>query len=131
MQAPPVPLDTTSSPAPIFSFAAFAAVADRLERVLDFETEALSHNRPCNLVESCGRKRQGLLELSRLLPTLASTEERERARGRLSRLESKIERNRKVLDVQIGAVRQVADIIARTLRDAESDGTYSMLAGRP
>lgn len=111
--------------APTFSFAAFAAVADRLEAVLDFETESLTRHRPCDLADTCGRKRQGLLELSRFLPSLATVAEREGAKGRLGRLEQKIELNRRALDVQIGAVREVADIIANTLRDAESDGTYS------
>lgn len=121
----PAPSDLPQAAAPLFSFAAFAAVAERLESVLDHETEALRHNRPCDLVETCGRKRQGLLELTRFLPSLATAEERESARGRIVRLEGKIERNRQVLDVRIGAVREVSDIIARTMRDAESDGTYS------
>lgn len=119
------PTDLPRPAAPLFSFAAFAAVAERLEVVLDHETEALRHNRPCDLVETCGRKRQGLLELSRFLPSFATVEEREAARSRIGRLETKIERNREMLDVRIGAVREVSDIIARSMREAESDGTYS------
>ena len=125
MSSHPAPTELPQPAAPLFSFTAFAAVAERLEFVLDQETEALWHNRPCDLVETCGRKRQGLLELSRFLPSLATVAEREEARGRIGRLESKIERNRQVLDVRIGAVREVADIIARSMREAESDGTYS------
>lgn len=130
MPAMPHAADAAPPAAPLFSFAAFAAVADRLEAVLDHETEALRRNRACDLADTCGRKRQGLLELTRFLPSLATAEEREGARGRLGRLDAKLALNRQVLDVQIGAVRRVADIIARTLRDAESDGTYSMQAGR-
>lgn len=130
MPALPLAIEITKMPAPLFSFAAFAAVADRLEAVLDLETESLRHNRPCDLAETCGRKRQGLLELTRFLPSLATSEEREGARSRLGRLEGKIAQNHAVLDIRIGAVRQVADIISRTLREADSDGTYSMMAGR-
>ena len=50
----------------------------------------------------------------------------EQARFRLDRLSEKLERNRRVLDVQLRAVREVSDIIAGAIRDAESDGTYSM-----
>lgn len=130
MPALPLAIETAPAAVPLFSFAAFAAVADRLEAVLDLETEALRRNGACDLAETCGRKRQGLLELTRFLPSLATAEEREGARGRLGRLEGKIAQNRHALEVRIGAVRQVADIIACTLREAESDGTYSMLAGR-
>ncbi|MDX7950355.1 hypothetical protein P7D22_04080 [Lichenihabitans sp. Uapishka_5] len=129
MSARPAPNDPSAANG-TFSFAAFLAVAERLEAVLDHETESLRRNRPCDLIDTCGRKRQSLLELSRFMPRLTSVAEREGARGRLGRLEAKLETNRQVLDVRIGAVRQVADIISRTLRDAESDGTYSMAAGR-
>ena len=39
--------------------------------------------------------------------------------ARLARLSEKLESNRRVLDVQLRAVREVADIIAATIRDAE------------
>lgn len=119
-----MPAAATTTPA------ALAAIAERLEAVLDHETEALQHHRSCDLAEITSRKRQGLLELSRFMPRLVDGAEREIAREQLGTLAVKLERNRMALAVQIGAVREVADIIARTLRDAESDGTYSAAAGR-
>ena len=37
----------------------------------------------------------------------------------------KLERNRAVLGTQLRAVREIADIISLTMRDLDSDGTYS------
>jgi hypothetical protein len=128
MSSHPAPIPASAQPH--VGVAAFAAVAERLETVLDHETEALQHNRPCDLAEITGRKRQGLLELSRCMPHLADGPDPEGTRHRLRGLAVKLERNKMVLDVQIRAVREVADIIARALRDAESDGTYSLAAGR-
>ena len=102
-----------------------------LEAVLDHETDALQHRRPCDLSDTTSRKRQGLLELSRFMPRLAEVAERDMARTRLSALAVKLERNRMALDVQIGAVREVADTIACALRDAESDGTYGAAVMAP
>ena len=98
--------------------------------MLDHETDALRHRRACDLADITSRKRQSLLELSRFMPRLVDGPDRDVARSRLGALAVKLERNRMALDVQLGAVREVADIIARTLRDAESDGTYSVAAGR-
>ena len=118
-------------PTSMFSFAAFEAVAERLEAVLDTETDALKTNRPCDMNEICQRKRQSLLELSRFLPRLATSEEREGARSRLGTLTVKLEHNRQAIDVQLRAVREISDIIASSMREAESDGTYSFMNGRP
>jgi hypothetical protein len=109
---------------------AFAAVIERLEVALDAETNALRQNLPYDLADACQRKRQGLLELSRIMPRLNEHGEHERARDRLGPLAVKLERNRVVLDVQLRAVGEVAAIIAHTMKAAESDGTYSMIPGR-
>ena len=127
----------TASPArePVVSLSpnvhAFAAVAERLEAALDLESDALQQNKSCDLGEICQQKRQGLLELSRIVPRMTSVSDQYEARDRLGRLAIKLERNRMALDIQLRAVREVADIIARTMREAESDGTYSKLSSRP
>lgn len=108
----------------------FIAVVDRVEAAVDAETEALSRNLPLDAAELNRRKRQGLLELNRIMRTFAGTGPQPEARDRLGRLAGKLERNRHVLDMQLRAVREIADIIARSIKEAESDGTYSLLAGR-
>ena len=108
----------------------FMAIVDRVEAAVDAETEALSRNLPLDAAELNRRKRQGLLELNRIMRTFAGTGPQPEARDRLGRLAGKLERNRHVLDMQLRAVREIADIIARSIKEAESDGTYSLLAGR-
>ena len=48
----------------------------------------------------------------------------------VQRLRQKLERNRAVLEMHYDAVREVASIIVKAVRDAESDGTYSGLSPR-
>ena len=48
----------------------------------------------------------------------------------VQRLRQKLERNRAVLEMHYDAVREVAAIIVKAVRDAESDGTYSGRAAR-
>lgn len=105
---------------------ALAGIVERIEATIDAETDAFSARRTIDLADINQRKRQGLLELSRLVPTLTAEVLDEAARARLARLSEKLEKNRRVLDVQLRAVREVADIIAATIRDAELDGTYSL-----
>lgn len=108
----------------------FLAIVDRVEAVLDAETDALSRHQPVDLVDLGCRKRQGLLELNRIMRALAGKERQDEVRDRLAQLASKLERNRRTLDIQLRAVREISDIIAGSLREAESDGTYSILAVR-
>ncbi len=110
--------------------ASFTAVVDRVEAVVDAETEALAQRRPVDMAGLTLRKRQGLLELSRIMRAFSGIGPQVEAQDRLGRLSAKLERNRVVLDRQLRAVREVADIIAASIKDAESDGTYTKLAGR-
>ena len=103
----------------------FSDVAGRLETAIRAETEALGENRLLDLGTTNRQKRQGLLELSRVIPRLSGTSFEAPVKARLSALSDLLEENRTAIDVQLRAVREVADIIARTIKDAESDGTYS------
>ncbi len=109
---------------------AFFGIVDRLEAVLDAETEALSRNIPADMTELGNRKRQGLLELTRTLRAAAAAGPRAEIQDRLRRFALALERNRAVLGTQLRAVREIADIIAETIKEAESDGTYSLLVVR-
>jgi hypothetical protein len=109
---------------------AFFGIVDRLEAVLDAETEALSRNISADMTELGNRKRQGLLELTRTLRAAAVAGPKADIQERLRRFALTLERNRAVLGTQLRAVREIADIIAETIKEAESDGTYSLLTGR-
>ena len=121
-----------SAPAPAAppGVAAFLAVVDRLESVLDAETDALKRQLPADMAEIGNRKRQGLLEMDRALRAASARGPRPEVRERLKRFAVAVERNRATLGTQLRAMREIADIIAQALRDDESDGTYSPVAGR-
>ena len=75
------------------------------------------------------RKSRSLLELSRLSrrppahPDAALRQAMDRVRGKLDRNQSAIQRH-------LGAVAEIADMMATALHEAESDGTYSSATGR-
>ena len=90
------PVEVATPPA----LSAFLAVVDRVEAVLDAETRALAQRVSVDLTEIGNRKRQGLLDMTRMLSAAA-------AGG------------------SVAEGREIADIVAQSIRDAESDGTYS------
>ena len=106
--------------------AAFHAVVDRLQGVVVAETDALHRRVPVDIGAITRQKRQGLLELSRLMKAMPSVAQKEEARARLAALGEALDRNQAVLDLQLRAVRGVAEIVAQVMRDAESDGTYTL-----
>lgn len=105
---------------------AFHAMVDRLQSVVAAETEALDRRIPIDIGAITRQKRQGLLELSRLMRALPAVVQKEEARARLAALAATLDQNQEILDVQLRAVRGVADIVAQVMRDAESDGTYTL-----
>ena len=70
------------------------------------------------------RKNQGLLELTRLIPSLKPAAAQGALREVLLNLVAELEANRHALGLQLKASAAVADIIARAIHDGQSDGTY-------
>ncbi len=110
--------------------AAFLAIVERVEAVLDAETDVLTRNLPTDISDLAHRKRQGLLDMTRIMRSAASSGAQAEMRARLGKFSVKLERNRAVLGTQLRAVREIADIISLTMRDSDSDGTYSRRMGR-
>jgi hypothetical protein len=102
---------------------------DRLERVIDEETQELRKQKVANLRDFNQRKSQGLLELSRAMRGLGDAARDRRLQGKLERLRAKIGENLAVLSMHLAAVQEVSAIISRTIQEAESDGTYSARHG--
>ena len=103
------------------------SAARRLARLLERETVALRHRRPVDLDVMCDRKNQALLELSRLGQGLERDMIDPELQTQLCNLLRAIEDNRSVLELHLRAVRDVAEILATAIREAESDGTYSTI----
>jgi hypothetical protein len=120
-QAAGRPADEGGSAAPNY----LEKVIERLEEVVEAETAALRSRAKVDLKDFNHRKSHGLLELSRAMRQHGGAVLDETIRVRLNRLKARLESNRAVLKLHLEAVREISSIVADTIRNAESDGTYS------
>jgi hypothetical protein len=95
-----------------------------LGAIVDQETDALRARAAIDLAEFNVRKNQGLLELNRALRALDAGSSAS-ITVRLASLRAKLDLNRALLQTHLEAVREVASVVAQSIRDSESDGTYS------
>jgi hypothetical protein len=100
-------------------------VIDRLRQTLDEENEDIARRGSVDYRAYNLRKSQGLLELNRLAPALAGKPVGPVLAAALADLHAKLETNRRMLRTQLTAARAVSNIIARAIRESQSDGTYS------
>jgi hypothetical protein len=112
------------------AFAMALPIVDRLSQAVSAETDDIAQGRPVAYESYSLRKNQGLLELNRLLPSLARVSAVEPVRQALVDLAAKLEMNRRALGLQLRASNAVAEILARAISDGQSDGTYTALAWR-
>ena len=101
------------------------AAIERLTDAVEGETRDLGGRGPIDYRAHCQRKSQGLLELSRLQPTLAGLRAHPRLRAALASLLDKLDANQRLLNAKLKAARTVAELVARAISDGQSDGTYS------
>jgi hypothetical protein len=111
---------------PAATLTALIRAIERIEDLLDEETAALRSYRAIDLVSFIRRKSQGLLELTRAARALNGYDVGPAITDRLEGLKDKLERNQAVLQLHLEAVREVAELLTKAARDAESDGTYSI-----
>jgi uncharacterized protein (UPF0335 family) len=104
---------------------AFARTIERIERLVELETATLQDYRPLDFADFNHKKSHALLELSRAMRALGPASHDSRTLTDLSRLRGKLEKNLAVLNIHLKAVRQVCALIARTIEDDDSDGTYT------
>ncbi len=101
------------------------SVIGRLSQTLDEENEDVARRGPVDYPAYNLRKSQGLLELNRLVGALADRQVGPALGAALGDLHAKLETNRRMLRTQLQAAQAVSDIIARAIRESQSDGTYS------
>jgi hypothetical protein len=100
------------------------AVIDAAISVVDEETEALQIQGGQDLARFSERKGQALISLSRWLQSRSSIEGHDILRMRLEQLRISVEKNRRILQIQMEAVSHVAQMIMRSVEADRSDGTY-------
>lgn len=97
----------------------------RIIEVVEEETDALRRGGDADLRSFNERKSLGLIELNRALRLLDGAEPDPATRRLLESLNEKLTVNRHVLTIHLEAIREVAGVISQSIRDAESDGTYT------
>lgn len=104
------------------------AAIRRLENVVEEETIALETGKKIDFDDFSGRKSRCMLEFVRLMRARIYLGSEAEVTEEVQKLRQKLERNRRILEMHYDAVREVATIIVRAIREAESDGTYARTA---
>jgi hypothetical protein len=97
----------------------------RLESIIEEETAALATGKKIDFDDFSARKSRSMLEFVRLMRARMHLGGETEITEEIQRLREKLERNRSILEMHYDAVREVATIIVRAIREAESDGTYT------
>ncbi|GLR85166.1 flagellar biosynthesis protein FlgN [Bradyrhizobium iriomotense] len=121
VEVAPVPVDPSMSD----EVRGLLAAIRRLESVIDEETLALRAGKKIDFDDFSTRKSRSMLEFVRLMRAQLHLGAEAEVTDEIQNLRRKLEKNRAVLEMHYDAVREVAEIIVRAIREAESDGTYS------
>ena len=97
----------------------------RLESIIEEETAALATGKKIDFDDFSARKSRSMLEFVRLMRARMHLGGETEITEEIQRLREKLERNRSILEMHYDAVREVASIIVRAMKEAESDGTYT------
>ena len=119
--------DTRSQPLEIFSR---LAAIHRLATIVEEETVALTAGKKIDFDDFSARKSRSMLEFVRLMRARMHLGGETEITEEIQRLREKLERNRSLLEMHYDAVREVASIIVKAIKDSESDGTYTGRAAR-
>jgi hypothetical protein len=117
-------------PAQQSALAAALPLVERLREAVAAENEDIARGSRVAYENYSQRKNQALLELNRLTPSLAGVAADGPLGNALADLLMKLESNAQALRIQLKASAAVAEIIAKAIRDGQSDGTYTALAWR-
>lgn len=109
--------------------AALLPVIGRLEEAVEQETAALKQRRAVDLGQFSQRKSHGLLELTRVMRGVDAKALSVDIVERVRALKAKLETNRMALETHLKATQEIASLVAATIRDEDSDGTYGYGVG--
>ena len=99
---------------------------ERLKATIDKETQSLETRAPVDFDSFSQRKNRGLLELTRAMRLTQGVAVDPRVVPHLAGLRASLVRNQAALQMHLDAVREVSAIIAKSIQEVESDGTYSL-----
>jgi hypothetical protein len=102
------------------------AAIERLKATIDEETTKLESRAVVDFDTFSQRKNRGLLELTRAIRLTSDIQADPRVTPQLTQLRASLIRNQAALQIHLDAVREVSAIIAKSIQEVESDGTYSV-----
>lgn len=121
------PIDEPSMPPDWLGMQSNALVAiERLRATIEEETSKLESRSVVDFETFSQRKNRGLLELTRAIRLTPDVKADPRVTPQLTHLRASLIRNQAALQIHLDAVREVSAIIARSIQEVESDGTYSL-----
>ena len=127
VEAAPLLLRERDAPAEWLGTQSNALVAiERLKATIDEETSKLESRAVVDFDTFSQRKNRGLLELTRAIRVTSDIQDDPRVTPQLTQLRASLIRNQAALQIHLDAVREVSAIIAKSIQDVESDGTYSL-----
>jgi hypothetical protein len=100
---------------------------ERLKATIDEETSKLEAREVVDFDGFSQRKNRGLLELTRAMRGASDLRSDPRVAPQLTQLRASLIRNQAALQIHLDAVREVSSIIARSIQEVESDGTYALI----
>lgn len=123
------PLSSLQRPSvPEAAYDAFFKVVERLESLLEDEMQSLKQCGGIDFNELTRRKRQGFLELNRLMRSFEGTIPSQDIINRLASFRVKLDANGNALRVHLQAAQEITATIVRVMQEMDSDGTYSRAA---
>jgi hypothetical protein len=100
-------------------------VLQRTEALITEETRVLQNRLSYDAAAFNDRKSQALLDLSLALRALGPARRDEILLRRLSALREALDANRRIVDLHLGALREITAALAEAIGRAECDGTYA------
>ena len=107
------------------SYDAFFKIVERLDKLLDEEIAGLKNGTKLDLPELTKRKRQGFLELDKLMRSFEGTIPSQDIIERLASFRVKLDENGTVLRLHLQAAQDITATIVEVMQELESDGTYT------
>lgn len=105
--------------------AAVITAIDRLSLVVQEETQLLRDSGDVDFEKLNHQKNFGLLELTRAMRVLPPADKTPMLVTRLRTLRGLLDDNQRMLKLHLTAADEIATIVANSIHDAASDGTYS------
>jgi flagellar biosynthesis/type III secretory pathway chaperone len=103
---------------------------ERLSQVVEEETQLLRQLGSADFERLNHQKNFSLLELTRAMRVLPAHERTPILAARLGRLRDLLDENQRVLKLHLTAAEEIANLVATSIQDAASDGTYSARISR-